>query len=542
VKRRLFWASTITISVLAGLFVAVLVSSDVPLRSDTLRRQMVASLSARLNSDVSLGDLSLRVYPRLHAEGADLVIRQRGRTDAPPLISVGKFAVDADLIGLVRRHVAHVALTGLDINIVPRAPEEGTAPEGTGEPVATSGADADAGDHAAAGNRPRTDPDVLRDGVTVDTLETTDAHLSVYPRNRDKGPRVWTIHRLRMHAVGAGPMPFEAALTNAVPPGEIDTSGTFGPWERDDPGRTPLGGRFSFAQADLSVFGGISGMLSSTGTFGGSLARIDVHGETQTPDFTIAVGGHPFPLHTVYHSIVDGMNGDTRLERIDADFLRSSLVARGAVIDGPKGQPGRTVTLLIDMTKARVEDVMKMAVKAPNPPMTGALSLTTQFLLPPGPSDVAERLRLDGEFSMDRVHFTNYNVQQRIDQLSHLSRGRAGDDRRDSVVSNFRGRFLLANGRMVARELAFDVPGARVTLAGSYALKPETLDFRGTMVMQAKISETQRGIKRLLLKAIDPIFSKPGGGSEIPIMIGGRRTDPKFGLDVRRVFKRGNTP
>ena len=65
------------------------------------------------------------------------------------------------------------------------------------------------------------------------------------------------------------------------------------------------------------------------------------------------------------------------------------------------------------------------------------------------------------------------------------------------------------------------------------------LDFTGTLLMDAKISETQTGLKRLLLKAVDPLFKKDGGGSAIPIKIGGKRSDPAFGLDRSRVFHRG---
>ena len=45
---------------------------------------------------------------------------------------------------------------------------------------------------------------------------------------------MWTIHHLRMHDLGVDrPMPFEATLTNAVPPGEIETKGSFGPWQAE---------------------------------------------------------------------------------------------------------------------------------------------------------------------------------------------------------------------------------------------------------------------------------------------------------------------
>jgi hypothetical protein len=58
--------------------------------------------------------------------------------------------------------------------------------------------------------------------------------------------------------------------------------------------------------------------------------------------------------------------------------------------------------------------------------------------------------------------------------------------------------------------------------------------------MDAKISQTVTGWKSMLLKIVDPIFRKPGGGSTVPIKIEGTRNDPKFGLDVGRVFKRGD--
>src|SRR5205823_12488567 len=118
---------------------------------------------------------------------------------------------------------------------------------------------------------------------------------------------------------------------------------------------------FSFAKANLSVFKGISGTLSSKGSFNGTLDEIHTRGETDTPDFMIAVGGHAFQLRTKYQALIDGTNGDTRLEKIDASFLNSHLIAKGALLDAPKGQRGRSVSLDVDMETAPLEDVMTIA-------------------------------------------------------------------------------------------------------------------------------------------------------------------------------------
>jgi hypothetical protein len=106
-------------------------------------------------------------------------------------------------------------------------------------------------------------------------------------------------------------------------------------------------------------------------------------------------------------------------------------------------------------------------------------------------------------------------------------------------VSNFQGRFRLGHGALRLPELQFSVPGATVKLAGTYALKPETLDFKGMLLLDAKVSQTQSGIKSMLLKLIDPLFKqKDGSGSAIPIRLSGTRKAPSFGLDFGRVFHR----
>lgn len=550
-RRRRPWIWAFTGVIAAVVIVLAVLATAVPLSSDSLRHRVIAALSDRLDSDVTLGDLHLRLFPRLHVEGSALVIRKRGRENVPPLISVKQFSADADLVGLMRKHVAHVQLIGLDIEVPPGRhhhdqddeDEDAPATKGSGRAVVTTGTAPATGDGTrpsrAAHDSPG--PDAYENGVVVDAMDSTDARLAIISSHADKPPKVWDIHTLHMDGVGVSEaMPYRATLTNGIPRGEIATKGSFGPWHRDEPGDTPLDGTYTFDKADLSIFKGIAGILSSRGSFGGTLARIDARGETDTPDFTIDVSGHPFPLHTAFHTIIDGTNGDTILERIDASFLRSALVAKGGVIDTP-GKAGRSVSLDVTIDRARLEDIMTMAVKTPKPPMTGALTMTTTFLLPPGDADVVDRLRLDGHFAIADARFTNYDVQGKINELSHRGRGKSPESPKSGVLSKFDGRFSLGGGRLHLPSVGFAVPGAAVKLAGSYALRPETLDFKGLLLLDAKISDTQTGIKSILLKAVDPLFKQRGGsGSAIPIQISGTRDDPSFGLDVHRVFHHGD--
>jgi hypothetical protein len=484
--------------------------SKIPVTSEPLRQRIVASLADRFDADVELGSLSVRMVP-FHVEGAGLTIRHKKHRGEPPLISVKRFTVDGDARDIYRKHIARVDLNGLDIEIPPE--QAGTA------------------------NRPTAAPPGPKSDIVVDHLVSTDAKLVLIPRDTDGSRKVWDIHRLHMRNVGMEQsMPFEATLTNAVPPGEIDTTGHFGPWQRDDPGATPLDGTFVFEKADLSVFKGISGILSAHGTFGGTLEFIDIHGDTTTPQFTVTVGGHPVPLHAAYHAVVDGTNGNTHLERIEGSFLNTSLVATGAVLNVP-GANGRRVSLDLTIDPGHLEDVLRLAVSSRRPPLGGALRLRTSFELPPGDRDVVEKLRLNGQFTIAHGRFASTEVQQKIAELSHRARGKLADTGQDRVASAFAGRFTLGRGVLNLPTVTFNVPGADVRLSGQYGLRQETLDFRGQLLMDAKVSQTVGGFKSVLLKAVDPLFRRDGR-TVIPIKITGTREDPSFGLDAGRLFKK----
>jgi hypothetical protein len=163
-------------------------------------------------------------------------------------------------------------------------------------------------------------------------------------------------------------------------------------------------------------------------------------------------------------------------------------------------------------------------------------------VLPPGDQDVVTKLRLNGRFSIQDGRFKSADVQKKINELSQRTRRPEERQASESVSSQFTGTFRLGGGKLSIGEVTFDVPGAAVRLAGTYDLVPETMNFRGTLFTDAKVSQMTTGIKSLLLKIADPFFKKEGGGSAIPITISGTRGNPSFGLDKGRVFSHKDDP
>jgi AsmA-like C-terminal region len=514
-----------------GVLVTMAIVAGVGSRTSTLRKLVIDTLAERLDSEVELGSLSVDTIPSVHITGTALVIRHKNRRDVPPLVSVDSFTLDGGLFGLLSRprRFRVVSVTGLRLNIPPggiNGDRDSASPDST-----------PATDHPAASKHKGSDDDDPG-AIVVDRLVADNAALVLIPRRADKEPKIFDVRRLTMEPLGRGEvMAYHAVLTNPLPKGSIDTTGTFGPWQREDPGRTALTGKYTFDNVDLATVKGIGGHLTSTGTFQGQLDRIAVTGETRTPDFFVKVSGNPVPLDTKFEAVVDGTDGDTYLNDVSASFLKTALTARGAVV-GAEGVKGRTVKVHVKIEDGRIEDVLRLAVRGEQPLMRGRLALHADLTLPAGPGDVMDRLGIAGEMDVVAGRFTDGGVQQKISNMSERARGLDPDAHADDVASDLRAKFALSRGVLALRDVSFAIPGATVQVAGTYGLFTEAMAFDGTVRMKATVSEAAGGgVKSILLKVVDPLFRKGGAGAVIPIRVRGTRKVPDVGLDVKKVFK-----
>ena len=492
-----------------------------------VRQRAVAALNERFKSDADLASLQVSVFPGPEILGTGLVLRHKGRTDVAPLIKIGSYSASAGLWGLTRSplRLKTVELDYLEIGIPPGGVHGDPAHRSVGREATVTG--------QAANDEPSASK------LVIDQLVSRTARLDIVPRDPRKLPRRFEIHNLVMRGLGDGDgATFDAALTNPTPRGEIVTQGTFGPWQADDPSQTPVRGEYTFKSANLDTIKGIGGTLSSVGTYSGVLERIDVKGETNTPDFSIDIAAQPVPLTTRFHATVDGTNGDTSLQRVEARVLETLIVARGAVVR-TEDVKGRKISFDVAIDDGRIEDVLKLAVKATKPVMTGRMQLKAKLLLPAGDRDVMDKLDLSGTYKLNEARFSNVNVQEKINALSQRGKGNQAGGNGPSVVSRLSGSFTLRGGTLTFSNLSFGVPGAIVQIAGTYDVKQETLDFRGNVLLDATLAETTSGWKAVIGRIAQPLFRRQGGGSKLPIRISGPREQLEFGLDVGRALGPG---
>ena len=478
-----------------------------------LRKRVIESLSLRFKSRVELAELHVWIADGIHLQGKGLKIF--GTSDpnpwepgVQPLIDIAEFHFQTGVRSLFMQpmRVDTVFVGGFTMNVPAKKERQ-----------------------QMANIRHRG-----KISVDVNKFVFSDAKIVIDTPNPNKPPLEFDISEMQLTSTGHGrPLRFDAKLINPRPVGNIHSSGMFGPFNERSPRDTAVSGDYRFTDADLGTIRGLGGILNSEGHYSGKLDRIAVEGETNTPNFRLTVSGHRVPLHTEFKAIVDGTDGDTYLESVRAKLQHSLIIAKGKVVR-MKSVHGHDIELNVSLNQANIEDLLVVGVKTEPPVMTGRIDMNCRFSLPPGQADVANRMRLAGEFQVSDGSFENEKVQTRINDLSLRSRGQpklVGKTPEVPITSDLQGTFRLADGILSFSSLNFEIPGTQANLTGQYGLDGRVFDFHGIVKMKAKLSQMTKGWKSILLKPVDPFFHKDGAGTEVPFKITGAHSEPHFGLD-----------
>ena len=430
--------------------------------------------------------------------------------EAKPLITIEKVTIEGTYLGLLAQRVSRITAEGLLVSIPPF--------------------DTHAKFHTSPSK------------ITIAEIVANGSAVEFASSDPGKNPLRFDIEGALLQNVGwEGPLTYQVKVHNPEPPGEVTARGEFGPWNQRDAGETLISGKYEFKQADLSIYEGIAGKLSSTGKFEGKLAHIDISGATDTPDFEVKSSGRPVRLTTVFSAYVDATRGDTFLKQVTADFWHTHVVAQGSIASSPNGN-GKTALIDLRARNARIQDLLLLFVQANRAPMSGSVTLQAKVEIPPGKQPFLRKVKLSGAFGIANGIFSEPATQQDIDKLSAAAQGEKNNDQKnnksdeehsdpETVLTDLNGQVNVVDGPAEFSDLSFGVPGAHARVHGIYNLINYKIDLRGQMRVDSKISNTTSGAKSLLLKMMDPFFKKKHNGEVVPVRISGTYDHPTFGLD-----------
>ena len=457
-------------------------------------------------------------HPGCIAEGVTL-IRRDAPDGSPSLASAEKFIVRAHYLDFLLRpgYIAHIELHGLQIHVLRRG--------STAVPAAP--------------------PDQNPSSTRVGEVLANNALLEIARQSGE--PLRFEIHSLTLNAVSRKEgFSYDVAFLNALPPGEIQSRGHFGPWNASDPGQTPVRGTYKFEHAYLGVFKGIDGVLISHDSFQGTLAQVETHGSVDIPDFKVRRAERSSPIESRFDSFVNTLNGDVRLD-VETRIVKTNVLARGSV-EGTRGRHGKVTSLDLNVSDGRIQDIFRLFIREPRSPIVGTVSFRAHVTIPPKGRPFEQEVTLAGDFGIEDSRFTKAETQTKVDNLSERARGKKidnkdnekgketkVDDDADSsrVISDLKGHVVLKDGVATLTNISFSVPGVIANMHGTFNLLNEKIDFHGTLKTDAEFSKVGGGgIKSIFLKPFDAVFKKKPKGAEIPVKMTGTYAHPEPGLEI----------
>ena len=462
------------------------------------RKRVTASLQQATATKVQMGEFKAQYFPHPGCVARELTFVAKPGA-AQPLMRIATLTVHSSYWGLFTKHIMFLRADHAQVALPPFG-----------------------GGQSLGGEN--------QSGVVIDRLVADGTILEVLPKNPRERPTRFVLRRFELQGLGGNRrLSFQTTVDTPKPPGIVVASGTFGPWRSGRAASTPVSGKYDFEHANLGVFRGIGGTLSSQGMFRGSFRELEVRGTTDTPDFEAANSGHRFHLSTQFQAVVNATNGDVVLQNVAALLGHTTIAAQGRIAGIPESR-GKTVAIDFAVQGGRIEDVLLLFVKDKRAPLMGETSFRAHVLLPPGPQQFMRKVQLNGEFGVGGAHFTSSKTENSVTELSLRARGQKEKVQEDPerVLSNLRGQVVLKGGVARFTHLRFDVPGARAHMQGTYNLVNDRINLHGLLYMQAKLSNATSGIKSFLLKALGPFLKSNHRGEVLPVSITGTYDHPSY--------------
>ncbi|SNS24634.1 hypothetical protein SAMN05421770_101165 [Granulicella rosea] len=480
------------------------------------RRLVIETLSDRLHTRVELDQLHVSLLHGmggLQVTGSGLRIESidgsgRPATSGVPMLTVEGFAFRTSLGTLL--HDTPGAIDVFATNAIVTLPAASSA----AQPV-----------------KLKPLPGIL----LVHDVVVTGAKIVFEPAQPGAEPVEYDLREVRLADRGDGhAFAYTGTVVGAGLIPDVHASGDLGPWLPSSPRDTPIDGSYRFEKGDLRAIAGLSGTVASTGSFHGTVSQIAAEADVEIPDFALAISAHPVSLHVHAQVLVDCATGSAIIASSTTTFLHTSIAATGTVTRAPEG-------FAVEADKqiqGRSEDMLVLFSKARTPVMSGALEYKGHLSVPPGQTNVITRAHARGVAAIRGAAWADRAMQQQIDAVSQRAQGKAevakGDPRKIPVAtSDVTMQVAIDNGVMSLTHVVDSMPGASVVMQGTYALIGGRVDMHGVARTAARASQLTTGWKSLLLKPVDPLFSKHGAGAEVPVKMTGDLAHPAFGTDFK---------
>lgn len=501
-RRPLFWGLAVLLTIWIG-FLAW--------KWPFTRKAVVAALGQESARAVRIGSFHSTLFPPGYSAENVLLLKPAETKGGEGSVQIRKLIVVAtwsDIL-LLRKRIEQATISGLRIRIT-------ALPAG-----------------AQSQSEGATQNKQLR-FAEIGQFKLEDAVFAFPLTQQDSDPFSLALESIAFdHVNGRSASPFHARVLVNEPDSVIRSEGQLGPWDWKDPGRTPLSGSFAVERGDLSSFGGIAGVFTGSGKFKGPLRQVACSGMLDIPQFRVGGNPHSTDLSATFRVTINGLNGDTTLDRLQSR-LNHTLIEAAGQVEADRARPGKAASLHLSVDGGRVEDLLSLFTHNAHPAMTGQISMQVNVHIPPGPPGFLQKVDLSGDFDINGGRFANAQTQTEINHLSKSSEGMTKSEEKTDpaiVLSDLRGQIVAHHGTATLSHAAITAPGTNAALSGTCSLINTRLNLHGLLKTTGKLGDTTSGLKTALLKVVTP-FWKKNSMTVVPFTISGTTRNPAFALAV----------
>jgi AsmA protein len=510
-------------AIVVGILIVIAIALPFLVDINSFRPKLEGELTSALGRQVKVGNLSLSLFSGT-VSADNISIADDPAFSKDPFVTAKALKVGVEVMPLVfskTLHVTGITLEQPQITLLKTASGKwnfssigGNAPQSTPAAQAPGTAQTPAARPGGA--------------LSVDKLTISDGRVLVGQANSSQKPRVYD--KVNAEVTNFSPTAqFPFKLTAALPGGgDVSLNGNCGPINSSNAAATPFSAQIKVHKLDLAASGfvepstGIQGLADFDATVNSDGNLVQSVGTLSAQKLKLAEKGSPAtrPVQVKYivdHNLIQ-----------EAGALKDGHVSIGratAHLTGtyqPQGAGTTVVNMKLVGDQMPVDELVAVlpaiGVVLPSKSQLQGGTLTVELAIA-GPTD---RLVITGPVRLTNSKLTGFDMGSKLSAISALS-GKGGSSS-DTTIQNFSANVRTAPDGTQANNINLTIPALGVVTGAGTVSPSGALNFK----MNANVSGGAAG-------GLTQVAGLGGQAGNVPFMIEGTTSDPKFVPDVKGI-------
>jgi AsmA protein len=511
------------IAIVVGILIVIAIALPFLVDVNSFRPRLESELTSALGRQVKVGNLSLSIFSGT-VSADNISIADDPAYSKSPFVTAKSLKAGVEVMPLVFSKTLHITAITLDepqITLLRAGSGKwnfstmgGTAPQtAPATPQARGTAPAPQAGQPSGG------------ALSVDKLRITNGHLLVGEANSSQKPHVYD--KVDLAVTNFSPTAqFPISLTAELPGGgDVTMNGTCGPINSGNTAATPFAATIKVHKLDLAASGfvdpstGIQGVADLEGTINSNGGTVESVGNVTAQKLKLAEKGSPAgrPLQVKY--FVDYIPSK------DSGTVKEGHISAGravAQLTGTFQSQGAATAINMKLVGdgMPVDDVEAVLpamglVLPPNSKLQGG-TLTMELAM----AGTLDKLVISGPIRLSNSKLAGFDLGSKLSAISALSGKTSGG--KDTTIQNLSATVHIAPEGTQANNINLTMPALGV-VTGSGTVSPSgALNFK----MNANVSGGAAG-------GLTQMAGLGGQAGNVPFMIEGTTSDPKFVPDVK---------